>query len=231
MGRPSKPRDKRNTALKTNNFLYLLTALVVFLVGLPILENMRAIPESLEAPIAFTLLLAIGLWSIRRPSRQFHVALTLVVLSMLLNWIAAYDDDGLFDYLSLLTIFAFLALSAAGALRLVFSAGTVDVNRIMGAVCVYLLLGIMWAIAYAVVYSLDPGAFSGAIKANVGTWNAQWIYYSFVTLTTLGYGDILPVSATARALAYSQAIFGVFYMAVLVALLVGAYQAEAAGKD
>ena len=59
----------------------------------------------------------------------------------------------------------------------------------------------------------------------------QWIYCSFVTLTTPGYGDILPISPGARALAYAEAVFGVFYMATLVAMLVGAYAAQMQKRD
>ena len=92
---------------------------------------------------------------------------------------------------------------------------------------VYLLLGVLWATGYAAVNRLDPGSFAGLPESGSQDLGFVWTYYSFVTLTTLGYGDIQPVSATARVLAFSQAIVGVFYMATLVAMLVGAYSAEA----
>ena len=64
-------------------------------------------------------------------------------------------------------------------------------------------------------------------------WDSEWLYFSFVTMTTLGYGDILPISATARGLAYMQAVVGQFYIAMLVAGLVGAYisDRQKAGSD
>jgi hypothetical protein len=99
----------------------------------------------------------------------------------------------------------------------------INVNRLAGAVCVYLLLGVIWAMFYTLVNAVSPGSFAGfAPMVDLG-WDSEWLYFSFVTMTTLGYGDILPVSATARGLAYMQAVFGQFYIAILVAGLVGAY--------
>ncbi len=72
---------------------------------------------------------------------------------------------------------------------------------------------------------------SGATAGEGAVWNVEWVYFSFITLTTLGYGDITPVSNTARALAYSEAIFGVFYMAILVAGLVSVYMAARRSDD
>ena len=71
-----------------------------------------------------------------------------------------------------------------------------------------------------------PNSVSGFLAWNDGGWDSEWLYFSFVTMTTLGYGDVLPVSATAKAMAYMQAVFGQFYIAVLVAGLVGAYVAQ-----
>jgi len=68
-----------------------------------------------------------------------------------------------------------------------------------------------------------PGFFAGFAAWNDRGFDSEWIYFSFVTMTTLGYGDVLPLSATARALPYLQAVFGQFYIAVLVAGLVSAH--------
>ena len=99
----------------------------------------------------------------------------------------------------------------------------ISANRLFGAVCVYLLLGVIWALTYSIVELAMPGSFSGFAAWSDRGWDSEWIYFSFVTMTTLGYGDLLPVSATARALAYLQAVFGLFYIAILVAGLVSAY--------
>jgi hypothetical protein len=87
---------------------------------------------------------------------------------------------------------------------------------------VYLLLGVIWAVAYTMLEMISPGSFGGFTPLEGRGWDSEWLYFSFVTMTTLGYGDILPISATARALAYMQAIFGQLYVAILVAGLVSA---------
>ena len=87
-------------------------------------------------------------------------------------------------------------------------------------VSLYILIGLAWAIIYLVLIISDPKAFSGI---DVGSWQqifASVAYYSFVTLTTLGYGDILPQNHIAEFFAYTEAIVGVFYMAIIVSSLI-----------
>ena len=107
----------------------------------------------------------------------------------------------------------------------------ISANRIIGAVCVYLMLGVIWALTYSLLEAGIPGSFAGLSEQAAGSkWDPDWVYFSFVTLTTLGYGDILPVTSSARAMAYFEAIVGQFYLAVLVAGLVGAYRSEKQGQ-
>jgi uncharacterized membrane protein len=81
----------------------------------------------------------------------------------------------------------------------------------------------MWSIAYSVLEYFQPGSFKGLTELAMPAWNPDWIYFSFVTITTLGYGDITPLTQTARSLSFAEAITGQFYIAVLVAGLVSAY--------
>jgi len=82
---------------------------------------------------------------------------------------------------------------------------------------VLLLLGLIWASAYELLHLIHPDAFSGAVGNAPGA--LTWIYYSFVTLTTMGYGDITPVHPIARSLAISEALAGQLYIAVTLARL------------
>lgn len=97
-------------------------------------------------------------------------------------------------------------------------------DTILGAVAVYLLIGVMWANFYAIVYNLDENSFRFPAYAHpeadtISPENA-FGYYSFVTLTTLGYGDITPMSFRARTLSALEAVFGVTYIATVIAFLV-----------
>jgi hypothetical protein len=91
-----------------------------------------------------------------------------------------------------------------------------------------LLLGLVWANAYALLHLIHPDAFSGAVGKAPGA--LTWIYYSFVTLTTMGYGDITPVHPIARSLAISEALSGQLYIAVTLARLM-ALHVSAGGKN
>ncbi len=214
------------SAPKSNNFLYLLLALLGFIVAIPILEYARVIPESFEAPLAFTILMLIGVWSLRTTRFTFHAGTVFVIVGVIANTLSAYKADTFYNVMALVAMFVFLSLATYTSLKAVLDGGTVDTNRIFGAVCVYLLVGILWSILYALTYTFDSSSFSGALSNTTESWSIDWLYFSFVTLTTIGYGDILPVSPAARALAYTEAIFGAFYLATLVALLIGAFLAD-----
>jgi hypothetical protein len=113
---------------------------------------------------------------------------------------------------------ASLVLLLVVVLGQTFRQGPVTLHRILGGISAYLLLGMMWAGAYALVETLHPGSFSGAVDVAGG--HRGWVYFSFVTLTTVGYGDILPVHPAARSLAMLEAVTGPLYIAILLARLV-----------
>ena len=115
-----------------------------------------------------------------------------------------------------LTAVVALFILAVVVLAMVLRPGSVTRRRLEGAVAAYLLLGLAWAGAYEWVALRDPAAFAGA----VGTAGDPWIYYSLVTLTTMGYGDITPVSPVARSLAIAEAFTGQLYLAILISRLV-----------
>jgi hypothetical protein len=86
------------------------------------------------------------------------------------------------------------------------------------AVALYLLFGVIWAILYSVIEIIVPGSFIHGVLIGHPVGDADFIYYSFVTLATLGYGEILPISTQARSLVILEIITGVLYLAILIAL-------------
>lgn len=110
-------------------------------------------------------------------------------------------------------------------LEKIFNAKDVTLDTIGYALCTYVLLGLIWTLFYAPLLTVDPAAFSQPITQQTGSPGATLIYFSFVTLTTLGYGDISPVSEVARSLAILEALTGTLFLAVLISRLVGAYGA------
>lgn len=116
----------------------------------------------------------------------------------------------------------FFAFALFGIVRTVL-AGRSSTHAILGAVCGYLLLGLMWSLLYAAVETLAPGSFALAAgdSESSDVKRSALGYYSFVTLSTVGYGDITPATPLARTLSWIEAVTGQFYLAVLVAGLVG----------
>ena len=114
----------------------------------------------------------------------------------------------------------FYAIIIGVIIAFIFSARKVDTEVIAAALVVYLFIGVMVGIAYSIIEMLQPGSFNMTSSNNSGA-SADFIYYSFITLTTVGYGDITPVSGFARSLSMLEGIIGQSYMAVLVARLVG----------
>ena len=118
-----------------------------------------------------------------------------------------------------------LGFVAYALLGHIFHATHIDRSLIASAVTVYLLLGVIWGAVYLIIYRLNPEAF---VVSNVDPIYAtsHFLYYSYITLTTLGYGDFAPVSPTARILSAMEAVTGVLYTGVLIARLISLF-----GKD
>ena len=204
-----------------NNFIYLICSLVILLLA-------GALKDLFPSTLGQHLLQALSVVTLALPIAGFRssrtrlntgiffavAVLVIVVVSILL------DHVGL-SYLHLFVLLAFYGWVTWMACRQVLFTGPIDGNKIVGAICIYLLMGVIWALLYLAIAQAVPGAFNG-IEQRVWYDNfSDALYYSFVTLTTLGYGDINPVTPIARFLAYFEAIVGVFYMAILVASLVG----------
>jgi Ion channel/Acyl-CoA dehydrogenase, C-terminal domain len=117
----------------------------------------------------------------------------------------------------------FLVFALVSLLRAVLRAEKVTHDTIYRAISVYLMLAIVWGAAYMLLQTVQPGAFS-MDTARHGNRGMNWfdcVFYSFVTLITIGYGDIVPITAQARWLSVLEAISGTLYVAVLIARLVG----------
>ena len=115
----------------------------------------------------------------------------------------------------------FFVLVAGTMLSHVLKDEVVTGEKVSAAICVYLLIGLIWALLFSLAHYFEPGSFR-IESADL----SHFIYYSFITLSTLGYGDITPLSASARALSYVEAITGQLYLTVLVARLVGLHIAH-----
>jgi len=120
----------------------------------------------------------------------------------------------------------FLALTTIVIFRYVLSEPEVTSDVLSGAACVYLLSGVTWASLYILIEMIQPGSFHASHSQDSGgaLTYSDFLFFSFTTLTTLGYGDIIPVTTHARSYAMVEAVYGVLYNAILIARLVGLYR-------
>lgn len=158
-------------------------------------------------------------------NRRFRLFLAVMVgLGILVNALTSFSgisDTSIINMLHLGLYLVFFSVMTFAAAREVLFSGVVEANTIVGTLAIYLLLGLVCAFGYLVVLEFFPQAFNGI---DPGDWEANLssaVYFSFVTMTTLGYGDISPALPITRSLAILQALVGTFYMAIVVASLVG----------
>jgi hypothetical protein len=119
---------------------------------------------------------------------------------------------------------AFFALTAAGLFSYLRNSRSVAQAQLYTAVSIYLLLGLLWATLYLAIDAFSPGSIQ--VGSHPADRQTELLYFSLITLSTIGYGDIVPLSGEARILAALEGVTGVLYIAITVALLVSRFRNE-----
>jgi voltage-gated potassium channel len=174
-----------------------------------------------------TLVMIFAVLSVGYQGRTLVTAFVLVIPAMGARWLYHLYPTGFSPvyYLVLGTIFfAFVVLQI---LRAVLHTPTVDANVLCAGLAGYLLLGLLWVPAYMLTAQVNPAAFTISSEQNAHMDGFHSFYFSFITLCTVGYGDVVPVSKVARTLAILEAIVGLFYVAVFISRLVAIYSSPA----
>lgn len=171
--------------------------------------------------IVFAAILLSGIAARRRQSLLERLFVAAAVLAIALRVLNLWLPDASIRLVDALVLIAAFGLLGAVTLARTLRPGEITFHRLQGAISAYVLVGLMFAQAYRLVAIGTPGAFlmAGA-PADYGAIVPKLVYFSFVTLTTLGYGDITPVHPYARTLVMLESLFGVLYPAILIARLV-----------
>lgn len=214
----------------TVRFAWLLATLVAALALPPLFHGVGLGIPSVRLGLAVVLAASLGL--LGRHRRTFWIGLGLVLPTLALDWASLLLASWWISLVASCGTIAFLGLVVATIVDALLRAERVTADTILGGICVYLLLGLLWVSAYTLTENLHPGSLllNGAALTDTLPEPfrfTQVLYFSFVTLTTLGYGDIIPATPTARALASAEAIVGQLYVAIFVARLVGLHLAHA----
>jgi hypothetical protein len=212
-------------AVRRFSAIELLVALIILFASFPFIEKLQA--GELIKSILLTVVLLSAARSIAGRGPVLVTALCLAVPTLLARWIHHYRPDLLPPELFLIGAILLVLFVNYHLLQSVLRAPAVTTEVLCASISAYLLLGLVWTFAYWLVAELIPGAFSlnvtsgadGSIKSFNG------FYFSFITLSTVGYGDITPVASVARMLAAAEAMTGLLYVAVLIARLVSLHAA------
>jgi hypothetical protein len=203
---------------------HLLLALGLLFLTLPVLDSMsagRVVQGLLMTGVMLSALFVVG------GRLTFRVGVILSVLGLTSRWLTLFAPGICPKWIFMILAATFFALVFVRVLQSVLSATVVDADTLCACMAGFLLLGLNWALAYSVLAVLDPHAFTFADPTqHLDEFNS--FYFSFVTLSTIGYGDITPLSRAARVFAIMEAITGMFYVAFLVARLVSIHSAQAA---
>lgn len=205
------------------SFSQFLTALILLFLTGPYVQQLeygRLIETALTTLVMLSAILAIG-----GRGGSLVAALLLALPLFASQWIHHCVPFFLPEWIRIVAGIAFIGFVAARLLNFIFQMRKIDAESICAAISAYIMIGILWGMFYSLVELMQPGAFvftAGPSESRAMT-PMNGIYFSFVTLATIGYGDIIPVSSTARMMAIMEATSGMFYVTVLISRLVSLY--------
>jgi hypothetical protein len=213
----SIPRFRRFSAVQ------LLIALGLLFFSFPLVEEVKGGDVIMSILLSVVLLSAVVAVSDRK--RVFFIALSLAIPAICGRWINHFRPGLVPLSVFLIAGLALIAFVVANLLRFVLRAPSVNTEVLCASTSAYLMLGFLWTVAYWLVAQVTPNAFAfntaTGTKETMAGFNA--FYFSFITQSTVGYGDITPVSRIARWLAATEAMTGLLYVTVLIARLVSLY--------
>jgi len=217
-------------------FTVLLMAILLFLTTQPIFSQHDFAENVVSVSISLVLLSA--LYAFRGTRIYFVFALILIVPSLGGRIALLFTSNPTIEFVSAISSCLFLAVTVIALISRLFIVRSVTLDTISAGICAYLLTAVAFAYGFSVLELQHPGSFSAALFEKTAGGIAplvaslhNFIYYSFVCLTTTGFGDIVPISQGARSLSVMESVFGQLYVAILIARLVSLQVAESMMKE
>ena len=223
MGKHSLGLVPRRLRMRRFSTVELLIALALLFVSFPFVEEIKG--GDIIVSILLSLVLISAVLAVSNRRSTLVVAVLLAAPAIIGRWIDHFRPHLVPPAVFLIAGLVLVAFVVMNLLRFVLRAPSVSIEVLCASISAYLMLGLMWTMAYWLVDQLTPGgAFSFNTNGGPRSMNGfTGFYFSFITLSTVGYGDITPVSKIARWLAAMEAMTGLLYVAVLIARLVALY--------
>lgn len=194
-----------------------LTILLVFGFVLSHLFSAHSSIKTFLAALIYTVIALTLIWAYQKEKQRLTLLLALNLIMALFRWINLFIDNNLINISILVSAALFFMALIQSLFRSLLSSNDVDLDILYGSVAIYILLGNLWNSFYSIIFYFDPQAF------HIFQGELDLLYFSYVTLVSLGYGDIVPVSELARLAATSEGIVGTLYVAIIISRVVGLY--------
>lgn len=204
-----------------DNFLHLFVALIVLLFGCAILEQFFDTGQGVVL-LGLLFCMSASTLGIEKHKTGIRGWFGFLIILVLISSLASIFEAANLAIVSLSALILFIGQYLRHATKLVLHAPKIDKNQIVGSICIYLMMGLWFAFVQLLLLEILKGGFSGI---EYGPWLdnlSRMIYFSFITMTSVGYGVVAPTEPLTRFFAYFEAIAGVFYLAILVSSLVSA---------
>ena len=217
----------REGVLRNSVAVYLGTLIFLFVTA-PFIQEFTD-GRAIEG-VVITVVLVMAVLAVGGRRRTFTLAIALVMPALAARWVHHFQQAKLTDLLAFASFLAFVGFVVGQFLRFIIRSPRVNSEVLCAAVATYLMLALLWGTAYALLGRASLDAFNG-LPAGQALEGYDALYFSLITLTTIGYGDITPASGPARMLATMEAVTGTMYMAMLVARLVSLYSSGSAAAE
>ncbi len=206
----------------------LLAVLLLTIVTYPFLET--SVTGYLLLALGFSAVLVVAVYAVSHNKQQLATGLLIGIPAVIANWLRYVFPEPAFILANHVLAVLFYAFIVWSLLRNVLTTRKVTSDVLYGAVAVYFLIAIGWAWVFSLLEFLVPGSFMNVVglRADLPVVWSDLAYFSFTTFTSVGFGDVLPVTNQARSFAILEVICGVLYITVLIGRLVGLYRSEVA---
>lgn len=213
-------------------FHNLLFWLFAYIVVKPFLTSLPYSKYVVDLLLSFVLFFAI--FAVNRKRNILPISTFFLILTLLFHWLHIFGVIEFSQLVSYWILIIYLGTLVYSFFIAILTSRKVTLGLISATLCLYLIIGMFWGVIYTLLESIVPGSFSGGTLDQVHSPEQllqSFTYFSFITLTTLGYGDITPQTMGAGGLCQAEAIVGQFYTTVLVAFLVGMYSSNWKAKN
>jgi voltage-gated potassium channel len=215
----STPQQPAHLSLQPQNgFLILLLSLLALQIIPPLINQSE---RSILLGILVSIVLLFALYLVAYSRKELIIGMLLCAPAIATNWTSNSVDATLVIYAHYFFAIAFLAYICVHIFRYLFESEDISADMLYAAVCLYFIVGMIWAMVYVLIEMYHPGSFQlDSDLDNTRAVFGELLYFSYVTITTLGYGDMAPLTRLARSWVTIEAIIGQFYLAFVVARLV-----------